>query len=91
MLDELVDKEDPENADEEAYDARQRKIRNEEEDSCGICLVPFEEAEELVALSCPATSPVKKSSKADGDKEDPDELQADKKHLFHKECIVPWF
>ena len=86
ILDELIDKEgDPD----DDFDARQRKLRAEEGETCGICLVPFEQDDELTVLPCPQVqaSPAKSTNKLEESKDEEEAVQ----HMFHGECISEWF
>lgn len=90
----MIDKAD--DADIEA--AYQRRLRLEELPSCGICLVPFEEGDELKSLDCPQT----KGGAAQKQEEQKDDQEKDKSgseelvgqaslHMFHADCIKAWF
>jgi hypothetical protein len=48
--------------------------------SCGICLCPFEDGEDLKALNCNSA-----------ENQDGSSLVEAPSHMFHQECITQWF
>ena len=53
--------------------------KQEEQLHCGICLVEFEDAEQLKALNCVM------------DTDSGDKANVKVQHLFHEDCIRTWF
>lgn len=65
--------------------AYQKRLREEERDQCGICLVNFQSGENLRVLPCPKPQ----NSEDKNDDQIVDEFVQG--HMYHEECISEWF